>query len=268
MEAQEFVAEVYRRMTLIHGTDELPMLSLHQFWQQNAWLKEYYRINFSDLLPSDRSGSILDVGGGDGQFAAAALLEGYADVSVADFGAHHFPRIQSWGASQTLKVDRDLPTLLAGLAGRYDLIHASHLIEHIPKHDLLENVDAMFYALKPGGRIVLVTPNMLAPTAMWSLFVTLGHEYGFSPDNLRSLMSICGFSPVRVRDVRVPSSRVRWKATEAVRTAIGVATRLRNRAYGANTPCLAGSILVVATRPQVDPLSGRRAGNVGRGDSD
>jgi 2-polyprenyl-3-methyl-5-hydroxy-6-metoxy-1,4-benzoquinol methylase len=260
VEAQEFVAEVYRRMRLIYGAAGVPMISLQQYWDQNAWLQEYYRINFIDLMPVDKSTAILDIGSGEGGFSAAALSMGYRDVSVADYGGEHFPKLQSWGVSHAMEVDKDLPTLLAEVPNRFDFIHASHLIEHIPKHDLLENVDAMFYALRPGGRVTLVTPNMNSPVAMWSLFVTLAHEYGFSSSNLDSLISICGFETVTVRDVRLPSSRLRWKMGAAGRRTIAAASRLRNRLYGADTSSLAASILVVGTRPAEDPLPYRRLG--------
>jgi 2-polyprenyl-3-methyl-5-hydroxy-6-metoxy-1,4-benzoquinol methylase len=36
----------------------------------------------------------------------------------------------------------------------------SHVIEHIPKYSLLWVVDALYYALQPGGILMLRTPNM------------------------------------------------------------------------------------------------------------
>jgi hypothetical protein len=39
---------------------------------------------------------------------------------------------------------------------------------------------------------------MLGPLPNYSLFCTLGHEYGFSEDNLSSLLTICGFEDIEI----------------------------------------------------------------------
>jgi 2-polyprenyl-3-methyl-5-hydroxy-6-metoxy-1,4-benzoquinol methylase len=61
-----------------------------------------------------------------------------------DFGATHIAQLQAFGA-RFHQVRADLPTDLSQVQGQFDFIHAAHLIEHIPKHDLLENVDAIFH---------------------------------------------------------------------------------------------------------------------------
>jgi len=166
-------------------------------------------------------------------------------------------QLRLWGIREFHQVSCDLPASLGKQRERFDFIYAAHLIEHIPKYDLLENVDAMFYALRPGGVLVLETPNMLSPSAMASLFVTLGHEYGFTQSNLCSLLNICGFQKERAEPVLLPSVRLKWRLSNALRAIFLCAYRLRFRLFAFRDTIIAGNIIVSAVRPDVDPLPER-----------
>jgi len=253
MEPQSFVAEVYRRMARVASQDRRPPSSLDVFLTDNRLVSGYFRLNYAGLLPEDPSAPILDLGCSEGSFVAGVLDRGYTDVTGADLGTDHAAQIQGWGAKFE-QVRGSIPAFLTERPGTYDLIHAAHLVEHIPKHDLLENLDAIYYGLRPGGRVVLVTPNMLSPVAMWSLYVTLGHEYGFSYSNLESLLSICGFDRVSTSSV---SSAGSSPISRAARASLQLSARVRYRAYGLKSLPLASSILGTGVRPEVDPLPER-----------
>jgi SAM-dependent methyltransferase len=98
---------------------------------------------------------------------------------------------------QLYEIEDNIGNFLSDRKEQYDFIHLSHVIEHIPKYSLLWVVDALYRALKPGGVLMLRTPNMEGPCANSSLYVTLAHEYGFCGSNLESLLDICGFDDVR-----------------------------------------------------------------------
>jgi 2-polyprenyl-3-methyl-5-hydroxy-6-metoxy-1,4-benzoquinol methylase len=151
-----------------------------------------------DCLPDDKQAAVLDVGFGGGAFLAACLRLGYTNLSGADFGIANKAHVKAWAphAIHLSEIQSDIGSFLADKPETFQFIHMSHVIEHIPKYSLFWVVDALYRALKPGGMLMLRTPNMEGPCANSSLYVTLAHEYGFSSSNLASLLDICGLDEI------------------------------------------------------------------------
>jgi len=253
-----FVAEVYRRMNVVgkpQPAAEKPR-TVDEYFESQPFLWHSLNLNYHHRLPKNLGAAILDIGCGPGHFLAACTKWGYTNLSAMDY-VLDMDQFRLWGIHEFHQVSCDLPTSLGKQKGRFDFIHAAHLIEHIPKYDLLENVDAMFYALRPGGLLVLETPNMLAPSAMASLFVTLGHEYGFTQSNLCSLLNICGFQKGTAEPVLLPSGRLKWRLRNALRAIFLCAYRLRFRLFAFKDTIVTGNIIVSGIRPDVDPLPER-----------
>lgn len=187
---------------------------------------------YADVLPPDKLSKILDIGFGEGDFIAAAVALGYTHIEGADFGASNKRGMLEWSPSirHVHEITDDIGTFLQDHAEQYDFIHFAHVIEHIPKHSLLYNVDALYRALKTGGSLVVRTPNMEGPKPISSYFVTLGHEYGFSGSNLQSLLLICNFDDIRFVDIRRLGGKflVRW-----IRAAGIAFNHLLHRLFGA-----------------------------------
>lgn len=247
MEPQEFVAEVYRRMSLRHRAAQ----STPTF----AQIRDDSRVSlaaaeYEGLLPANRDAAILDIGFGDGWFIAACLKLGYTNIFGADFAVERKAHIRDWAPNSiTLyDIENDIGDFLAHQPEKYDFIHMSHVIEHIPKYSLLWIVDAMFLALKRDGILLLRTPNMEGPTPTSSLYVTLSHEYGFCGANLISLLDICGFDEITLLDLPRGRITMRRLMGEVVRYPYIVLARLRHRLFGVNEGGQFGSELVVSAR--------------------
>ena len=80
MEPHAFVAEVYRRMSLRHRSEQ----------RQPSWedVKNEPRVlqaasEVCSLLPANKSAAILDIGFGRGWFLAACLKLGYTNLAGA-----------------------------------------------------------------------------------------------------------------------------------------------------------------------------------------
>jgi len=111
-------------------------------------------------------------------FSQLPCAWGYENLFGADFGIENKAYVKAWApdAIQLSEIRNDIGSFLADKPETYDFIHMSHVIEHIPKYSLLWVVDALYRALKPGGVLILRTPNMEGPCADSSLYVTLAHE--------------------------------------------------------------------------------------------
>jgi SAM-dependent methyltransferase len=142
---------------------------------------------------------------------------------------------------------------LAGYRERFDLIHMSHVIEHIPKYSLLYVVDALYWALKPGGVLLLRTPNMEGPCATSSLYVTLAHEYGFAGSNLNSLLNICNFEEILFHNFEIYRPTLKQRAGELLRSGLIRWNAVRHRLFGVNYGRQFGAELVISAKRGVLP---------------
>jgi 2-polyprenyl-3-methyl-5-hydroxy-6-metoxy-1,4-benzoquinol methylase len=105
------------------------------------------------FLDADPPGSLLDVGCGDGAFIAAMAKRGW-QVAGIDFD----PAAVA-AAHDAHGLDVRVATVESILAtgARFDVVTASHVLEHVP--DPCEFLDQCRRLLRPGGRVVLKTPN-------------------------------------------------------------------------------------------------------------
>jgi len=254
MEPNEFVAEVYRRMSLRHAAAS-PKPTLAEIagdLRVSQAICEY-----RPVLPPDKDAAILDIGFGDGWFIAACLKLGYTSVSGADFGIANKLHIADWSNSAVTlhEIKKDIGEFLSDKPERYDFIHMSHVIEHIPKYSLLWIADSLFHALKKNGVLLLRTPNMEGPTPTSSLFVTLAHEYGFCGANLISLLDICGFDEIRARELPRLSPTPKQRAGNLLRQLYLAESRVRHRLFGANRGgVFAAELIVTAKRGGAESL--------------
>jgi len=233
MDPHAFVAEVYRRMSLRHRAERRA-----PSWDEIRSDPQVVRSarEVADLLPKDKNTAILDIGFGSGWFLASCLRLGYTNLSGADFGIENKAHVKRWAPdSITLwEIEKDIGSFLSDKPEKYDFIHMSHVIEHIPKYSLLWVVDALYRALKPGGMLMLRTPNMEGPCANSSFYVTLAHEYGFSSGNLNSLLDICGFDEIRFLAPSIGDSSLRQKLGQLIRWPYLRGWKFRHRLFGVN----------------------------------
>lgn len=156
------------------------------------------------------------------------------------------------------RIEKEIGEFLMTQRERYDFIHLSHVIEHIPKYSLLWVTDALYFALRPNGMLFLRTPNMEGPTANSSYYVTMGHEYGFCGSNLESLLTICGFDDVEfLRPFRPENAKQRIGSF--LRWPYLCSNQVKHRLFGVNKGGQFGSELVVrAVRKNFQPLMNER----------
>jgi len=128
-----------------------------------------------------RSGNLLDVGCGTGEFPR--YMQGF-QWHVA--GVEPAERAREFVASQGIQICEslmDVPTR------EYDVVTLWHVIEHL--HDLDNAVQKLSVLTKPGGHLVLAMPNVEAYDARryqtnWVALDTPRHLYHFTePDTVK-----------------------------------------------------------------------------------
>jgi len=112
--------------------------------------REFLRMFLGDLKP----GRLFDAGCGDGQFLHLMAQEGWQgtgidfDAAAIEAGRKKFGLDLAVGDLQTAEIKE----------GEYDAVTMSHVIEHVPEP--VACLDKCRRLLRPGGRLVVSTPNI------------------------------------------------------------------------------------------------------------
>jgi len=246
MDPNKFIAEVYRRMD---AGDPRYIDSIDPDIFVNNEATKLAIKQYENVLPKNKDIKILDVGFGAGQFTSACIHLGYQNIHCADFGAVHkllkvrkeFPQIKG-----SYDIESTVADFLADSNEKFDFIHLAHVIEHIPKHSLLYLVDSIYKSMHRDGIFFVRTPNMLGPIPNYSLFITLGHEYGFSESNLRSLLELCGFEDIELFHFPPDYQTLKQKSGHILRKLFTFKDRLNYRLFNGVSPRELGVELVLS----------------------
>lgn len=76
-----------------------------------------------------------------------------------------------------------------------DAIFSAHLVEHLPYEAVLEVIQLSYRALRPGGRLLIVTPNPRALVSHLELYHQhFGHVAFYPPELIAFFMNYAGFA--------------------------------------------------------------------------
>ena len=230
-------------------------LSLQNFLNQDSAISAAQA--YKQILPKNKNARILDIGFGTGWFMAACLKMGYNNIYGADFFGKEKTKniLESCDSiKDVFNIDENIADFLCEIDMKFDFIHMSHVIEHIPKYSLLYLVDTLYKSLEKEGTLFLRTPNMEGPAANSSYYVTLTHEYGFSPRNIRSLLYISGFEEIQFHRFNKNRS-IKQLIGHALRKPFLLNSKIKNRLFGVgNDESYDGELIISARKKEFPEL--------------
>jgi SAM-dependent methyltransferase len=164
--------------------------------------EEEIRERIAAYLPylRDLPGPVLDLGCGRGE--ALALLR---DHGIAGRGVDSSERMVQLCRDRGLAAEvGDLFAGLAGVAeGSLGGVISFHVIEHLPGPALDRLVRLAGRALRPGGVLILETPNPLSVVvAARNFWLDPTHVRPVHPESLKLMYELAGFDPVERLDLR------------------------------------------------------------------
>jgi 2-polyprenyl-3-methyl-5-hydroxy-6-metoxy-1,4-benzoquinol methylase len=153
-----------------------------------------FQKRFAPLLPKARDARILDVGCGYGEFLYFLQRAGYSDTCGIDLDSAHVKIASDLGVGQVHRADAR--EFLRSSPG-YDFISAIDVLEHFPKHEVIDLVECARHALKPGGRFLCQVPNVAAFFAPL-FYMDFTHQTPFTASSLKQVLELAGLVKVRV----------------------------------------------------------------------
>lgn len=156
-----------------------------------------YRPFFKDLPAGS---SVLDLGCGRGE--ALALLR---DWGFAGRGVDSSARMVELCHNRGLQAEvGDLFAVLAAAEeGSLGGVVSFHVIEHLPPDALDRLVRLAWRALRPGGVLILETPNPLSVVvAARNFWLDPTHVRPVHPESLKLMYELAGFDPIERLDLR------------------------------------------------------------------
>lgn len=163
------------------------------------------------------TGKLLEVGSGSGRFLNRMRKAGWT-VAGIDFDPVAAARVKDrYGIPVAVG---SLPEL--GYAeGNYDVVAMSQVLEHVP--DPVALLKECRRVLRPGGRLVLSTPNALSVAhriygKYWRGLEPPRHQHVFTPAALSRCARDCGFVDARVFTLSAESAGI-YRAGDQLRAA-------------------------------------------------
>ena len=144
----------------------------------------------------ERASDVLDLGCGRGEFLTL-LLEQRIDARGIDTNAEAVERCRARGLdvaqADALEYVGALPD--ASLGGLF----SAQVVEHLEAEYLMQVLDEVSRALRPGSRVVLETINPACWVAFFSAYVRdPTHRHPLHPDTLTYLLQASGFIDVEI----------------------------------------------------------------------
>ena len=162
----------------------------------SRWGKAYdYYLH--DWLPKDKGASVVDLACGGGKLLHFLKGRGYHRLQGIDISPEQV-RLARQVIPQVK--ESDILDFLVEHRDHFDVILGLDIIEHFHKDEALRFLDGCCSALKPGGRLILQTPNADSPFYGAIRYGDFTHEICFTPNSITRLMQLCGFRDIEVRE--------------------------------------------------------------------
>ena len=140
----------------------------------------------------------MDLACGGGSLLYFFRERGYANLAGVDIS----PEQVALSRQVTNEVTQDnVLHFLQTHEGEFDLITALDLAEHFQKDEFLAFWTVLLAALRPGGRLILQTPNADTPWAAYHRYNDFTHEVCFQSNSLSRLMRLSGLVNVAGREL-------------------------------------------------------------------
>ncbi len=190
----------------LEGLDDAFLRYIGVESQTQRYIQEGYLSHFAGCQ------RVVDLGCGDGDFLGLLQENGHECLGI-DGDTHAVQRVQKLGlpvvqADVLAWLAQEADAIQRGERAAWDGLFCAHLVEHLPYTAVLALCQQAARILRPGGVIVLATPNVAAIHAhLDGYYKHFGHITFYHPDLLSFFLDYTGFEIVETgANERVPST--------------------------------------------------------------
>jgi SAM-dependent methyltransferase len=176
----------------------------------------------ADHFPADKAARILELGCGHGALLHFARRAGYTNMSGVDGSPAQVAAAEKLGIAG-IRHGELMGALHETPEASLDAVVLFDVLEHLTRDEILDAVDAIHKALKPGGRLILHVPNGASPFGTLMIYSDLTHEVAFTPESLAQLFLASGWREVKCFEdppashgLKSRARAVLWRAIRAV----------------------------------------------------
>lgn len=182
----------YDKYVSAHTRQIYGILSLEDIRRQFVFNDAY----FGALLPTEKSASVLDIGCGNGNFVLWLQERGFRNAVGIDISSEQITQGAELGIKNISVAD--FRKFLKERSGVYDAIFARDILEHFNKEEVLELLDLVRGALRPGGVFISQTVN--AENPLWGRLrhADFTHDLAFTKKSMRQLLLVKGFQDISI----------------------------------------------------------------------
>ena len=168
---------------------------------------------------------------------------GYTNVHAVDISpevVHACNRI----VPDSTELTADTTAFFQAHPARYDLILMFHVLEHVPKQEVLPLLVAVRAALRPGGKLVAEVPNIAHPlTGPYHRYHDFTHTVGFTDQSLGFVLRTAGFANVSVYPCKISRSSLTRVLQRASQDTVELVASTLLRLYMPRQPLVLSSVL-------------------------
>lgn len=165
-------------------------------------------------LPSDRHARIVDIGCGQGQLVGLLQDLGYDSVVGIDVSAEQVALAHELGRSTVEQAE--LFAFVDAHAGEFDAVTAVDLVEHFERQDVIGLFAGLGRLLRPGGTLIIRTPNAASPYGGRILYSDLTHGVAYTRRSLEQVCAAAELEFVGAFPVRPAGKRFRQRVRRAL----------------------------------------------------
>jgi 2-polyprenyl-3-methyl-5-hydroxy-6-metoxy-1,4-benzoquinol methylase len=194
--SMDYKKKFYERYVSSHTEQIYGSISLKDMRSRFVFNDSYY----GGWLPSNKGAKVLDVGCGNGSFVFWLQERGFSNAAGMDISPEQISQGKNLGI-KNIEV-ADFREFLKEHTDTYEIIFARDILEHLSKEEVLEMLELVRIALKPGGSFISQTVN--AENPLWGRLrhADFTHDLAFTRESMRQLLLMSGFNAIDIRPQR------------------------------------------------------------------
>ena len=187
-------------------------------------------IYLSEILPTNKNIKILDIGCGHGLYMNSLKNIGYENILGVDINKEAIEYCKE--RDLNVELIENIENFSKNNKQKFDFIILTHVIEHIKKDEIIENLKYIKELLDKNGILYITTPNAQAQTGFYWMSEDFTHEFIFTTGSMNYCLKASGLNNVEFLDIYgIENLRFKILRKNFIRT-YRYLTSIKNRLLG------------------------------------